>query len=104
MVKVEIIYCAGCKWMVRAAWYAQELLQSFEQNGIAVTLIPELEQGGRFSIFVDGEMLADRKRDAGFPEIKALKRKLRNQCWPEKDLSHTDRCVDDACGLPEGDQ
>lgn len=97
MVKVEIIYCAGCKWMIRAAWYAQELLQSFEQQGMQVMLTPELEQGGRFSIFLDGALISDRKRDGGFVEIKALKRQVRDICWPTKDLSHTDRCPDGRC-------
>lgn len=97
MVKVEIIYCAGCKWLIRAAWYAQELLQTFESKGLTVSLTPELEEGGRFSILVNSELLVDRKRDGGFPEIKALKQALRDKCWPQQSLSHTDRCVDGQC-------
>ncbi|MGH9801124.1 MAG: Rdx family protein, partial [Blastocatellia bacterium] len=29
---VEIIYCSQCRWLLRAAWMAQELLSTFEQE------------------------------------------------------------------------
>ena len=31
--RLEIEYCAQCRWLLRAAWMAQELLTTFE-NGI----------------------------------------------------------------------
>jgi len=38
--RLEIEYCAQCRWLLRAAWMAQELLTTFE-NGIGeVALIP----------------------------------------------------------------
>lgn len=27
-----MVYCTGCKWMLRAAWAAQELLSTFEAD------------------------------------------------------------------------
>lgn len=97
MNQVEIIYCVGCRWMIRAAWYGQELLQTFEQQGLQVVLTPAVEEGGRFSILLNGHCIADRKADGGFPEIKSLKRDVRDLCWPQRDLSHTDRCQDGKC-------
>ena len=42
MVKnqVEIAYCTQCKWLLRAAWLAQELLTTFEQELTGVNLKP----------------------------------------------------------------
>jgi len=28
--KVDVEYCTGCRWMLRAAWIAQELLTTFQ--------------------------------------------------------------------------
>ena len=30
--RIEIEYCTGCRWLLRAAWSAQELLGTFEQD------------------------------------------------------------------------
>ena len=30
--RVEIVYCTQCRWLLRAAWLAQELLTTFEQE------------------------------------------------------------------------
>jgi len=37
---VGITYCTGCRWLLRAAWVAQELLTTFETELASVTLIP----------------------------------------------------------------
>lgn len=37
---VEIEYCTGCRWMLRAAWLAQELLTTFEKDIRGVLLLP----------------------------------------------------------------
>ena len=39
--RIEIEYCTGCRWLLRAAWTAQELLTTFEQELGEVTLVPE---------------------------------------------------------------
>lgn len=37
---VGITYCTGCRWLLRAAWVAQELLTTFDTELASVTLIP----------------------------------------------------------------
>ena len=37
---VTIAYCTQCKWLLRAAWMAQELLSTFETTVGSVTLCP----------------------------------------------------------------
>jgi selenoprotein W-related protein len=75
--------------MLRAAWIAQELLTTFESELGEVALIPA--HGGRFQIQIDGQIVWDRQRDGGFPELSWLKRAIRNQIAPSKSLGHTDR-------------
>ena len=72
--------------MLRATWMAQELLQSFSDDIAAVTLVPG--SGGIFQIEADGEVIWERKRDGGFPDAAALKRRVRDVCFPEKALGH----------------
>jgi selenoprotein W-related protein len=88
---VAITYCTQCNWLLRAGWMAQELLQTFglELNG--VTLLPGT--GGIFQITVDGDLLWDRKRDGGFPDVKTLKRLVRDRVDPGRDLGHIDRAA-----------
>ena len=38
--KVSIEYCTGCRWMLRAAWLAQELLTTFQDDLHSVSLVP----------------------------------------------------------------
>jgi selenoprotein W-related protein len=86
---VEIVYCTQCNWLLRAAWIAQEILSTFGQDIGAVTLVPST--GGAYEIRLDGEVIWERKRDGGFPEAKAIKQRLRDRLWPDRDLGHTDR-------------
>jgi selenoprotein W-related protein len=87
--KVRIIYCSQCNWMLRAAWMAQELLQTFGQDLGEVTLVPGT--GGIYLIHLNGELIWDRKADGGFPEAKVIKQKIRDVIWPDRDLGHVDR-------------
>jgi selenoprotein W-related protein len=86
--RVTIEYCTLCNWMLRAAWLAQELLQTFGQDIGEVALIPAT--GGTFVVTVESSIIWDRKIDAGFPEAKALKQRLRDKIWPDRDLGHAD--------------
>lgn len=91
---LSITYCTQCNWLLRAAWMAQELLQTFGQDLAEVALRPGT--GGVFEIRVlmpDGheELIWERKRDGGFPEAKVLKQRVRDLVWPERDLGHSDR-------------
>lgn len=87
--RVEIEYCTQCRWLLRAAWMAQELLTTFEKDLGGVTLIPGT--GGVFEIRVDGERVWSRADEGRFPDVKELKRVVRDRVAPERDLGHTDR-------------
>lgn len=86
---VEIEYCPGCRWLLRAAWTAQELLTTFEAELGAVTLRPS-EIGGTFCVSLEESIIWDRKNEGRFPEIKELKQRIRDQVSPERDLGHSD--------------
>ena len=87
--RVTIAYCTQCKWLLRAAWMAQELLSTFEADIAEVTLRPGV--GGVFRIEVDGDLVWDRVRDGGFPDVKTLKRLIRDKAAPGRALGHVDR-------------
>lgn len=74
--------------MLRAAWMAQELLSTFEQELGGVTLRPG--EGGVFEIAVEGRRVWSRADDGGFPEIKILKQRVRDEISPGKSLGHSD--------------
>lgn len=88
---IQIEYCTGCKWLLRAAWYAQELLSTFENDLAGVSLVPGSE--GIFRFTCDGETLWDRKEQGRFPEAKEIKRIVRDRIEPDRDLGHIDRSV-----------
>lgn len=86
---IRILYCPKCRWLLRSAWLAQELLSTFQDELGEVALCPA--GSGVFQIVAAGEMVWDRKVDEGFPEAKELKRRVRDVIVPEKDLGHSDR-------------
>lgn len=67
----------------------QELLSTFAADLAGVTLVPGV--GGVFTITVGDELLWDRKRDGGFPDVKVLKQMVRDRIAPDRDLGHVDR-------------
>ncbi|KAJ4292298.1 hypothetical protein N0V88_005930 [Collariella sp. IMI 366227] len=117
--RVTIQFCTQCKWMLRAAYFAQELLQTFSTLGevslqpstggvFVVSIITAVtsttpQKEGRFEGKQEDEnavkgveetqthVLWDRKRDGGFPETKELKRRVRDVVQPGRDLGHVDR-------------
>lgn len=84
-----IVYCTQCRWLLRAAWMAQELLTTFEAELGGVTLRPGT--GGIFEIRVDHRRIFSRKEAGHFPEIKELKQLVRDIVAPGKNLGHADR-------------
>ncbi|KAF7937606.1 uncharacterized protein EAE98_001920 [Botrytis deweyae] len=116
--RVSIQFCTQCKWMLRAAYFAQELLSTFGTDIGEVALQPST--GGTFivELFTDANAnktatsnvereaeknvdevkevkvlkhtLWDRKNEGGFPETKELKKRLRNIIDPSRDLGHVD--------------
>lgn len=89
--RITITYCRQCNWLLRSAWMMQELLSTFSEELGAVTLVPGT--GGVFTIELDGDLIWDRVRDGGFPEIKVLRAKVRDIVSPARDLGHTDRAL-----------
>jgi selenoprotein W-related protein len=90
---VEISYCTQCHWLLRAAWLAQELLTTFEQDLNSVALKPGT--GGIFEITLNGELIFSRKAAGRFPEAKEVKQLIRDCIDPARDLGHSDRPRDD---------
>lgn len=86
---ITIEYCPKCGWMLRAAYMAQELLTTFTDEIRGVCLVPS-ETGGTYTISIDDQVVFDRKTMGRFPEIKELKRLVRDVVSPEMDLGHSD--------------
>ncbi len=89
--QVEIEYCTQCRWLLRAAWLAQELLTTFEADLAGVNLIPGT--GGVLEVRLNGALLFSRKQAGRFPESKELKQLIRDVIAPERDLGHSDKQV-----------
>ncbi|CAK7263818.1 hypothetical protein SEPCBS119000_000691 [Sporothrix epigloea] len=101
--RVAIQFCTQCKWMLRAAYFAQELLSTFGPALGEVALQPAT--GGVFVVTMETantaaasgrveaavHLLWDRKTEGGFPETKELKRRVRDVIEPGRDLGHVDR-------------
>ncbi len=89
--KLSITYCTQCNWLLRSAWMAQEVLSTFGTEMGEVILVPGT--GGIFEIRLDGELIWERKRDGGFPDVKLLKQVVRDRIDPERSLGHIDRAA-----------
>lgn len=87
--RVVITYCTQCRWLLRAAWMAQELLTTFADEPVEVTLRPGT--GGVFEIHVGEERIWSRTEQGGFPDIKELKQLVRDRIAPDRGLGHSDR-------------
>ncbi|MDO8612530.1 MAG: Rdx family protein [Dehalococcoidia bacterium] len=84
--RVEIHYCTQCRFMLRAAYLAQELLTTFEKELGEVALVPG--SGGIFEVRVDGETLASNRETKRMPEAGEVKRLLRDRIAPGKTIGH----------------
>lgn len=87
--RIEIVYCTQCRWLLRAAWMAQEILTTFQDEIGEVALVPGT--GGVFEINAGDEHIWSRKEQGRFPEIKELKQLVRDKIAPGKDLGHSER-------------
>jgi selenoprotein W-related protein len=87
--QLEIEYCTQCRWLLRAAWLAQELLTTFDSDITSLTLVPST--GGIFEVRLNGEVIFSRKEQSRFPESKELKQLVRDRIDPDRDLGHSDR-------------
>jgi selenoprotein W-related protein len=87
--RIEVEYCTGCRWLLRAAWVAQELLTTFEAEIGEVALVPG--GSGIFEVRVGGETIWSRADEGRFPELRELKQRVRDRIAPGKDLGHSER-------------
>lgn len=85
---LEIEYCTQCRWLLRAAWLAQELLTTFESELGRLILMPG--SGGVFEVRLNGGIIFSRKVAGRFPESKELKQLVRDRIAPERSLGHSD--------------
>ncbi|MDQ8186421.1 SelT/SelW/SelH family protein [Pelagicoccus sp. SDUM812002] len=97
--RISILYCSQCNWMLRAAWLAQELLNTFGQDIGEVALQPGT--GGIMEIRLDDELIFSRKEAGRFPESKELKQLVRDRIDPDRPLGHSDRTENDAPSSPK---
>lgn len=86
--RIEIVYCTQCRWLLRAAWLAQELLTTFSDEAGEVALVPGT--GGVFEVRVGDELIWSRATAGRFPEAKELKQLVRDRIAPDKPLGHSD--------------
>jgi selenoprotein W-related protein len=84
--RVEIEYCRRCHFQLRAAWLAQEILSTFEDDVSSVALIPS--DGGVLELRLDGEVVASNRDGASMPDVKDVKSAIRNRVAPERRLGH----------------
>lgn len=87
--RVVIEFCTGCRWGLRAGWVAQELFVTFEKELGEVALRPS-NRAGVFDVWVDNVCVWCRADKGRFPELKEVKRGVRDVVRPEKDLGHSD--------------
>jgi selenoprotein W-related protein len=87
--RIEIEYCTQCRWLLRAAWTAQELLTTFQDEIGEICLQPGI--GGIFEVRTEEDVIWSRAHEGRFPEMKELKQLLRDRVAPNRDLGHSDR-------------
>lgn len=100
---VVIKYCPSSGYLLRAAYYGQELLTTFcegELDAMSLKPIQNLSIGGfsvelkdRSQISKDqpsSHVLWDKSDSGRFPEVKELKRLVRDRVTPQKDLGHSE--------------
>jgi selenoprotein W-related protein len=71
-----------------AAWMAQELLTTFQDEIGEVALVPGT--GGVFEVRIGDEVIWSRAEQGRFPDIKELKQLVRDRIAPTKDLGHSE--------------
>jgi selenoprotein W-related protein len=87
--RLAITYCSQCRWVLRAAWLAQEILFTFEHDLGEVALVPGT--GGIFEVRLGDDLLFSRAEAGRFPDPKEIKQAIRDRVDPERDLGHSDR-------------
>jgi selT/selW/selH-like putative selenoprotein len=112
--RVAITYCTQCKWMLRAAYFGQELLSTFGTTIGEIALIPatgglftvtlsyipqpigEQRDGNKDSMQPQTVLLWDRKAEGGFPGVSPSQvecSQLPSPASPSSDQLHFPNCT-----------
>jgi selT/selW/selH selenoprotein domain len=84
--RIEITYCTKCRFLLRAAWMAEELLTTFGAELGEVALRPG--SGGIFEVALDGTVVASNRDYAPMPDPADVKRAIRDRISPERKIGH----------------
>ena len=74
---------------MRAAWMAQEIINTYATDIQSVNLVPG--EDGRFEIYCNKQAIFLRHQEGKFIEIKEIKKRIRDFIDPERSLGHIDR-------------
>ena len=85
---IEIKFYPKCKWLSRATWISQELLNTYESDLSSVTLVPS--ESGVFDIVCNQSLIFSRKQENGFIDIAIIKQRIRDLIDPDRNLGHID--------------
>jgi selenoprotein W-related protein len=94
MIKKYIItinFCTKCGWLTRAAWMAQEIINTYVSDIQSVNLVPG--DDGKFEIFCDKQAIFLRHEEGKFIEIKDIKKRIRDFIDPERSICHIDKKI-----------
>ena len=86
---ITINFCTKCGWLMRAAWMAQEIINTYVSDIQSVNLVPG--EDGKFEIFCNKQVIFLRHQEGKFIEIKEIKKRIRDFIDPERSLGHIDR-------------
>lgn len=86
--RLAIHYCPRCGWLTRAAWMAQEIGKTFENDLGEMALVPA--GAGVFELWLDEECLFSRAEAGDFPAPKIIKQAIRDRLAPARDLGHSE--------------
>ena len=85
-VHVEIKYCVAWGYFPTAAWMATELWGEFAGD-VAITLTPVGD--GRLELYLDGDLILDRKADGGkYPGLDSV-REIKSKVAKKVEFSQT---------------
>jgi selenoprotein W-related protein len=84
--RVEITYCTKCRFLLRAAWMAEELLTTFGAELGEVALRPG--SGGIFEVALNGTVVATNSDHAPMPDPADVKRAIRDRISPSRKIGH----------------
>jgi len=83
-----IYYCTGCRWLLRAAYLAQEMSNTLGDLS-SITLAPSRPpaKGGSFVVWLDDAILWDRATEQRFPEPEEIEQCIRRQLRLDQPLT-----------------